>query len=241
MKLPTEKTKPRTEASRNVTVICGPSGVGKSTFASNIPGALFLDCDHGLEFLAVHRVGISSWTDMSEAYQMLAKSCGEFEVVVVDTVDAAYQFLFDEVCRDAGIKFPDDSNSSKVYGAANKRFLSWLRAMKTLPVGLFLLAHSETVTKKTRTGERDYVQIAMSNRVRSHVVNNADFGFLAEIDTDQEGESPVERRVLRTKPGQHHWAKDRTGVLPDVLPMDYAAFDLAYKAALKPAQKRSKK
>jgi hypothetical protein len=240
MKLPTEKTKPRTEASRNVTVICGPSGVGKSTFAANIPGILFLDCDHGLDYLSVHRIGITSWAEMYAAYELLRKNSGDFEAVAVDTVDVIYQFLFDEVCKDAGIKFPDDSNASKIYGAANKRFLSWLRAMKTLPMGLFLLAHSETVKVKTRTGDIDYTQIAMSGRSRGHVVNNCDFGFLAEIDTDQDGDTIKERRILRTKPGKHHWAKDRTGVLPETIPLDYQAFDKAYKAALKAAQKGQK-
>jgi hypothetical protein len=240
MELPTKKTTPRTEASRNVTVIAGPSGVGKSTFAANIPNALFLDCDHGIEFLSVYRNGISSWADMCDAFEMLRADTGKYEAVVVDTVDAAYQFLFDEVCKDAGIKFPDDSNASKVYGAANKRFLSWLRAMKTLPVGLFLLAHSETVKLKARTGDYDYTQIAMSGRSRGHVVNSCDFGFLAEIDTDGAGDSLVERRILRTKPGKHHWAKDRTGVLPEMIPLDYQAFDKAYKTALKTAQKGQK-
>jgi len=241
MELPTKKTKPETDASRFTTVICGPSGVGKSTFAANIPNALFLDCDDGLGFLEVYQKRIVTWDDMVQAYEMLRKDCGKFTTVVVDTVDVAYTILFREVCKDMKIKFPDEGNSSSVYGTANLRFASWLQMMKMLPVGLVLLAHSSTKQKQTRTGKVDYTEPALSATACRTVKDNAYFGFMAEIEA-VEGENGAieERRIIRTRSGVNHWAKDRTGLLPETIPLDYAQFDKAYKTALKAAQKGQK-
>jgi hypothetical protein len=47
-----------------------------------------------------------------------------------------------------------------------------------------------------------------------------------EADRGQDG-AITYRRVVRTKPSMHYEAGDRTGRLPEVLPLDYAAFAAA--------------
>jgi len=43
---------------------------------------------------------------------------------------------------------------------------------------------------------------------------------------------PVTRRVLRTKPSQHWESGDRTGLLPETLPLNFDAFRAAFESAV---------
>ena len=49
------------------TVLYGVAGVGKSTFASNIPDALFIDTESGTDSMDVARLPKpESWSDLQE-------------------------------------------------------------------------------------------------------------------------------------------------------------------------------
>ncbi len=56
--------------------------------------------------------------------------------------------------------------------------------------------------------------------------------LFCDLDTTSgANDEAITRRVIRTKPSLHYEAGDRTGRLPDVLDLDYAAFLRAYQSA----------
>jgi hypothetical protein len=100
-----------------------------------------------------------------------------------------------------------------------------------LPYGLILISHAVDKTIETRTGEFTKTQPSLPDRARNVVLGLVDIILFAETVArkDTEGNIVIDR-VLRTKPHPTYEAGDRTGRLPEVLPLDYGAFVKAFEA-----------
>jgi len=118
----------------------------------------------------------------------------------------------------------------------------------SLPYGLILISHAVDKTIETRTGEYTKTQPSLPDRARGVVLGLVDMILYGDAvpRKDAAGNVTVER-VLRTKPHPTYEAGDRTGRLPDVLPLDYDAFVRAFTSAAPgpvpgtgPAAERSK-
>ena len=61
MSLPLERSKKVIELAKQVILVYGRAKIGKSTFCSNFPSALFLATESGLNQLEEFKVNITSW------------------------------------------------------------------------------------------------------------------------------------------------------------------------------------
>ena len=95
-------------------------------------------------------------------------------------------------------------------------------------------AHAQDKTIETRTGEFTKTQPSLPDRARNVVLGLVDMILYCDAipRKDATGNVTVER-VLRTKPHPTYEAGDRTGRLPEVLPLDYDAFVKAFYADIK--------
>jgi RecA-family ATPase len=73
MPLPTTKTPPKRSLSDVSILLYGPSKIGKSTFASQAPDAIFLATEPGLNALEVYQHPITSWPEFLEVCAELAR------------------------------------------------------------------------------------------------------------------------------------------------------------------------
>ena len=73
-------------------VVYGQPGIGKSSLAASIPGALVLDTEDGTGLLECDRVHVTSYTQLVDALVEL-QQCHEYGTVVIDTADAAELFI----------------------------------------------------------------------------------------------------------------------------------------------------
>jgi hypothetical protein len=96
--LPTSKSKPTTDLAKQSILIFGFPKLGKSTFASHAPDAIFFECEPGLNHLEVFKVPTYKWEDFLEACKLIAKGEHQFKTVVIDTVDNAFKMCSDYVC-----------------------------------------------------------------------------------------------------------------------------------------------
>lgn len=95
MMLPTVKTPPKRSLSDVSILLYGPSKIGKSTFASQAPDAIFLATEPGLNALEVYQQSIGNWSEFLEACAELAKGKHPFKTVVIDTIDVLYRLCAD--------------------------------------------------------------------------------------------------------------------------------------------------
>ena len=239
MTLPTSKTKPTTDLAKQSILLYGVPKLGKSSFASQFPEAMFFECEPGLNHLEVFKVPTYSWEAFLEACKLLAKGDHNFKTLVIDTVDNAFKMCSDYVCAKHGIEYEGDMGHGKGWALVKNEWHRVLTRLASLPYGLILISHAVDKTIETRTGEYTKTTPSLPDRARNVVLGLVDIILYGDsVSRKDAAGNLVVDRVLRTKPHPTYEAGDRTGRLPEMLPLDYSAFNSAFSgtAPNSPAQ-----
>ncbi len=230
MPLPTQKTTPKKALSDYTMLIYGRPKAGKSSVCAQIPDALFLSCEPGTNALSVFESKITSWPEFLEACKAIEQEKHAFRTIVVDTIDAALRYCVEHVCRQNGIKHESDLGYGKGYALVLNEFWRVISKLAALPPGVIFVSHAEEKGLETRTGRITRIVPTLPDRVRKQIIGMTDFVFLFDVESDPEAKEP--RRVIRTKPSMAVEAGDRTGRLPETLPMSWDALSNALKKAI---------
>jgi hypothetical protein len=222
MSLPNEKRKPIRDLSREIIFIYGIPKIGKSSFAASMPDALFLSTEQGLNHLEVFDMPINNWVGFLAAISELEAEPTKYKTIVIDTADNLFMFLRDFTYNKLGIKHESDAEYGKGWDIASGEFRKQVTRVSKLGTGLVFISHSteKEIQKGPRKGEVK-VTHTLPTRARQLIQSMADMILYMEIDDDG-------NRVIRTKETVGYEAGDRTGRLPDTLPLDYEAFCAAY-------------
>ena len=87
-------------------ILYGSPGVGKSTFAANIPDALFLDIEGGTNNLSVNRIGrekLETLDDINAALNAVLTQEHDFSALVIDTADFMERVLMVQAAREHAV------------------------------------------------------------------------------------------------------------------------------------------
>jgi hypothetical protein len=135
----------------------------------------------------------------------------------------------EHVCEKMKIEHESDLEYGKGYALVNAEFHRVLNKLALLPYGLFLVSHSQEKEIETRTGKYTRTVPTLPDKARKIVLGMVDIILFGDLEptTGPDGK-PAYRRVLRTKPSAAYEAGDRTGRLPDVVDLDFAAFIAAF-------------
>jgi len=243
--LPKTKTKPKTSISDLTALLYGPSKIGKSTWCSQAENALFLATEPGLNSLEVFETPITCWDDLLNACAEIADGKHDFKTIIVDTVDNAYRMCSDYVCKKFKIEHESDLGYGKGYALINNEFQRVLNKLAFLPYGLVLISHSHELEIETRTGKHTKIVPTLPEKARKLVTGLVDLILYCDLEQiPGENGKPVYQRVIRTKPSPNYEAGDRTGRLPEMLPLDFPSFLKSFNAAKtkpEPEQKNSTK
>lgn len=238
--LPTTKTPPKKRLADLTTLIYGPTKIGKSTWCAQADGAIFLATEPGLHSLETFQIPITTWDEMLAACADIAGGKHEFRTVVVDTVDNAFKLCADYVCRQNDVTHESELAYGKGYALIANEFLRVLTKLAFLPTGLFLVSHSQEREIETRTGRHIKTVPTLPDRPRQLVLGMADLVLFCDLEVQRDADgNPVYRRVMRTKPSIHYEAGDRTGRLPETIPLDYPSFLGAFGETENPRTTRS--
>ena len=236
--LPTTKNKPENDPMKYSILLYGPTKVGKTTFASHAEKAIFLATEPGTKALEVYFVAVPDWTTLLKALGELAKGEHDFRTVVIDTIDNAHQMCQEHVCKENGWAHPSDGPYGKGWSAVSGEFKRVLLKLANMPFGLVLISHSQDKEIETRTGSYSKTTTTLPESARKIVIGLMDLVLLCDIETTQDDKGVyTQRRIIRTKPTASWDAGDRTGRLPDALPLDYTAFMKAFTTATNPPKK----
>ena len=219
------------------TVLYGPEGIGKSTFASHFPDPVFIDTEGGTKRLNVARLPQpTSWAMLLDEVAEVRKGNVPCGTLVLDTADWAERLCIQAVCARAKVSGIEDFGYGKGYTYAKEEFAKLLDALEeVLNAGhnVVMLAHA-AITKFEQpdaVGNYDRWSMKTSKQVAPLLREWCDMLLFANYKTvvEKAGSGPNAknkasggRRVLYTT---HHpcWdAKNRFG-LPEELPLDYAS------------------
>ena len=232
MTLPKKKTIPSTDPMQYSILLYGPTKAGKSTFASQADNALFLATEPGLNALSVFKIDIDSWENLLASCAELSKAKHGFKTIVLDTVDNAYDMCLEYVCRGLRgndgnpISHPSDLGYGKGWSVVNNEFKRVLTKLAMMDMGLILISHSKVQEIETRTGKYD--KIVPTTGGAKIVLGLMDLVLYVDIESVKTENGIEHRRIIHTKPTAYHDAGDRTGRLPEQLPLDYDLFIEAF-------------
>ena len=218
MELPTNKTKPKTDFAKMNTLFFSEPKVGKSTFCSHIPGALFVPTEEGLNYLEVLRTPlIEHWDQVLDLGRALAKEDHKIKTIVIDTVDLAYQRCEEYICKREKVKVIADIPMGGGYAQVKREFIRVMTKFNSLGLGLVFNSHSKFREVKTKTQTYTMTDTSLSPGTSQAICGFVDHVFYAYIS--EKGE-----RLMRTKPTKYINAGDRSGKLPEVMKFDYKVF-----------------
>ena len=229
-------------------VVYGPEGIGKSTFAAQAPGPLFIDTEGSTSRMNVRRLPApTSFTMIQEEIRYVISNPTVCQTLVLDTADWAERLCRDCVCA----KYKKDGISDFGYGAGYSyvfedfgRMLNLLDQVTDRGIHVIVTAHAamRKFEQPDESGAYDRWELKLINAQKCSVANMlkewADMVLFANYETYViKGKNEMEKnkatggkRVMYTT---HHpcWdAKNRFG-LPEKLPFDFSQIAHCFNSA----------
>lgn len=216
------------------TVLYGPEGIGKSTFASRFPDPVFIDTEGGTKRLNVARLPQpTSWAMLLDEVRKGNVPCG---TLVLDTADWAERLCIQAVCARAKVNGIEDFGYGKGYTYVKEEFAKLLDALEeVLNAGhnVVVLAHA-AITKFEQpdaVGNYDRWSMKTSKQVAPLLREWCDMLLFANYKTvvekvgdgkNAKSKASGGRRVLYTT---HHpcWDAKNRFDLPEEVPFEYAS------------------
>jgi hypothetical protein len=195
---------------------------GKTTIASKFPKALLLAFETG--YLAIPGImaqPINKWSEFKQVLKQLKdnKAHEQFDNLIVDTVDIAYDLCEKYICNQEGVDTINQIPYGGGYAKAGKEFDEALRSIPQMGYGLVMISHSQDKTFKDENGE-EYNQIVptLANRPRLIVDRMSDLIGYAHPVQEEDGSTHT---VLYMRGTPRFIAGSRFKYTPDKIEFTY--------------------
>jgi hypothetical protein len=226
------------------TVVYGEPGVGKSTFAAQAPGVVFVDLEGGTTNLDVARARTDAGEDpktLPEVSALLDALGNEPNVqnVAIDTLDALEALVHAHVCKVGGKSSLEAFGYGKGYQFALEQFrlvMGQFERLNRLGKGVILLAHAKVSTFANPEGANfDRYDLKLHKLTAPAVVewaHNVLFARREQYALEENGKVRgvgTSARFVHTVCGPAYVAKNRFS-LPEKLPLAWSDYAAAMKA-----------
>ena len=146
--LPVEANVPPDNLGESIITIYGRKGIGKTSLAAQFPGSITCMFERGRRNLPIKQVPQKGedklgW-DTFKDYVELFLGSDEYQTLVMDTIDRAYDRCLESVCKEKGCKHPNDKNDyGKTWGEIKAEFDALLGVIQDSGKGLVLISHEK--------------------------------------------------------------------------------------------------
>lgn len=220
-------------------VVYGPEGIGKSTFASQFPSALFIDVEGSTDELEVARTKPrpTSWTMLLSQVNDIRKNPDQCDTLVIDTADWAERLCKNHICDSKQLDGIEGMGYGKGYVYLEEEFgrlLNTLRDISDAGTNIVLACHASLrkIEQPDELGSYDHWELKLEKKVAALIKEWATTILFANfkihvVNVDNQGAQKGKNKAQggkRMMYTSHHpcWdAKNRNG-LADELPFDFA-------------------
>jgi len=232
-----EQTKGFCNFHENIIIIYGIPKIGKTTFASSMPDSAFILTEDGAKHVKIRGWKIDNWTQFLNVLVNLEQNIRTcpFKSIIIDTVDNLSDMCADFVCKKYGVGDLLDVPYGKAFASYTREFKKQINRILKLGLSLTCISHAEDKDVNVnsvispyahfeadiKTGMVHMTVPTMEKRSRKFLLGLADIIMYMELDVDG-------NRVIRTSPSKHFEAGDRSGRLPETIPLDYESVVSAY-------------
>ena len=209
----------------------GPPGVGKSTFASEMPDPIFIQTERGLDQITVPKFPVpKTFIEFFGQLNALDKEEHDYKSIVIDTADALELLIWQRVCDEGKVKSMEEysapGNPGGSYGKGYVRARElWTGVLKQLTemserFNIALIAHSHirSINDPALGTPYDTHEIKVHAKSGEIIKQMVDMLLFVQIETTIQKDSPKakrgrgivsEDRIMRTAPGTGFEAKNR--------------------------------
>ena len=212
------------DLSNKYILLAAPYKFGKTTFMTNIPGALILSFEPGLNARAgVYAQNINTWSDLKQVCRQLSKPevKAKFKCVCFDTVEIAATMCQEFICARAGVQAMGDVPYGKLYKEYELEFSKTIRSIAMQGYGCVFACHTEI--KNIETAPEvvvEQIRPKLDKRAFDIVNGLVDIIGIGVMKFDEKGEK---RRVLYTSETPTIKAGNRFTYFPPVIEFSYQA------------------
>lgn len=220
------------------TVIYGPEGIGKSTFAAQFPNPVFIDTEGSTKHMDVARLPKpTSWTMLMESVKYVKANPTICQTLVVDTADWAEQLCITHVCsKKEGVTGIEDFGYGKGYVYLAEEFGRFLNALTEVieaGINVAITAHAKMrkFEQPDETGAYDRWELKLSKTTAPLLKEWADMVLFANyktyvVNVDNQGATKGKNKAQggqRVMYAAHHpcWDAKNRHSLPDEMPFEY--------------------
>lgn len=212
------------DLSNKYILLAAPYKFGKTTFMSNVPGALVLSFEPGLNARAgVYAQKITSWSDLKQVCRQLSKPevMSKFKCVCFDTIEIAANLCQEFVCARAGVQAMSDVPYGKLYKEYELEFSKTIRGIAMLGYGCIFACHTEVKSIEVSPEVVvEQIRPKLDRRAFDIVNGLVDIIGIGVMEFDEKGEK---RRVLYTSETPTIKAGNRFTYFPPVIEFSYQA------------------
>ena len=219
-----------------ITFIYGPPTVGKTTLATQMPGALLLAFERGYNAIpGIIAQDVNTWGEMKQIFRELKKPEVQevYKTIIVDTVDIAADLCQKYICNQLGIDNMGDGGwGTNSWSKYKKEFEDVFRGLTMMGYAVVFISHSKTGTDKDQTGkEFGYTKPTTQSSALQIIENMADIYCFARMYLGADGE---EKRVLtlRSPAGSGISCGSRFKYIASEIPLNYDALTKAIGDAI---------
>lgn len=219
-----------------ITFIYGPPKVGKTTLATQMPGALLLAFERGYNAIpGIIAQDVNTWGEMKQIFRELKKPEVQevYKTIIVDTVDIAADLCQKYICNQLGIDNMGDGGwGTNSWSKYKKEFEDVFRGLTMMGYAVVFISHSKTGTDKDQTGkEFGFTKPTTQSSALQIIENMADIYCFARMYLGADGE---EKRVLtlRSPAGSGISCGSRFKYIASEIPLNYDALTKAIGEAI---------
>lgn len=209
-------------------LVYGRSGVGKTRLAGSaiavqeMNRVLYIDVEGGIltlrkEFPEVETVRIASWKDMQKIYDELFAGGHGINTVILDSLTEIQKFNMEQIMfalTESNNDRDMDVPSLREWGKNLEQIRRFVRAYRDLPLNVIFTALERE--DKDKFG-RPCKLPSLSGKMAGEVAAFLDIVLYYNLKEVGEGKDKQQLRVLQSKGTETVIAKDRSGLLPDVM------------------------
>ena len=216
-------------------LVYGPEGVGKTTFAAQAPGAVFIDTEGSTRHMDVARFDPPQ--ELGDVLEALTYTLGhpeEIGTLVIDTVDWLEKLIFTNICAEKKLQNIEDMGYGKGYVYAKQKMqqiLELLQAIVDKGVHVVLVCHSiiRKFEQPDEMGSYDRYMLKLNEKNIAPIVKEwVDLmlfvNYRTNVITDEKTKTKKgtggQKRIMYANHTACWDAKNRFG-LPDELPFDF--------------------
>lgn len=149
--LPEDYSEPIEDVSNAIFLIHGERKIGKTSLASKFPGALSIMFEPGGRGLRLQKIDVTSWKMFTSAVNQVIVS-DRFPLVILDTIDKAYEMCLDHVCQEEGVDYPSDGAYGQVWKHIEKEINEQVDKLVKSGRGVMFISHTEVRPIQNRHG-----------------------------------------------------------------------------------------